>query len=265
MRIAILADIHGNLPALEAIVQDLQRHRPDAVYLAGDQINRCPWNNEVMALIHDQKWPAIYGNHELSHPLVDKRKSRQTLFGRVARIARRKPSDVRQCSIYLCNARTAGKYVSRFFPESTDDSLEEALEGVAEPVVVTAHTHHLMFVQSHAFDRTHGLWSTGEVLVCHIITIRVHNIYCSILWRISGNQHSVKLNMIGVCRAQHSNHPACWLRLVRAPNYACVRLSLANLGRVILDTGIECNIMQNSSCPFFFNCRFVQEPFLVSS
>ena len=31
MRIAILADIHGNLPALEAVVNDLQRQRPDQV------------------------------------------------------------------------------------------------------------------------------------------------------------------------------------------------------------------------------------------
>jgi predicted phosphodiesterase len=43
MRLAFLADIHGNLPALEAVLRDLRRHAPDQVYLAGDLVNRCPW------------------------------------------------------------------------------------------------------------------------------------------------------------------------------------------------------------------------------
>ena len=65
MRIAFLADIHSNLPALEAVVQDLASQAPDAIYLVGDQVNRCPWPNEVMDLLGGQGWPAIYGNHDL--------------------------------------------------------------------------------------------------------------------------------------------------------------------------------------------------------
>jgi predicted phosphodiesterase len=65
MLLALLADIHGNLPALEAVLFDLQRYKPDAVYLVGDQINRCPWHNEVLDLLEDLGWLAIYGNHEL--------------------------------------------------------------------------------------------------------------------------------------------------------------------------------------------------------
>ena len=64
MRIAFLADIHGNLPALEAVIGDLKDQAPDAVYLVGDQINRCPWSNEVMELARDHGWPMIAGNHE---------------------------------------------------------------------------------------------------------------------------------------------------------------------------------------------------------
>src|SRR5215212_4824484 len=65
MRVAILADIHGNLPALEAVLSDLKTQSPDVVYLAGDQINRCPWSNEVLDLQASLAWPAIQGNHEL--------------------------------------------------------------------------------------------------------------------------------------------------------------------------------------------------------
>jgi predicted phosphodiesterase len=51
MRLAFLSDIHGNLPALEAVVDDLKSTAPDAVYLMGDQISRVPWHNEVMDLL----------------------------------------------------------------------------------------------------------------------------------------------------------------------------------------------------------------------
>lgn len=65
MRLAFLADIHGNLPALEAVLADFALQSPDLVFLVGDQVNRCPWNNEVMDLIAERGWPAIQGNHDL--------------------------------------------------------------------------------------------------------------------------------------------------------------------------------------------------------
>ena len=65
MRLAFLADIHGNLPALEAVIRDLQDLAPDQVFLAGDLVNRCPWNNEVMELLADTGWPGVVGNHDL--------------------------------------------------------------------------------------------------------------------------------------------------------------------------------------------------------
>jgi putative phosphoesterase len=65
MRIAVLADIHGNLPALQAVMADLRRQGPDGVYVAGDLVNRLPWSNEVLDLAAAEGWPAIAGNHEL--------------------------------------------------------------------------------------------------------------------------------------------------------------------------------------------------------
>jgi len=66
LRLAFLGDIHGNLPALEAAIAHLNRTQsPDGVYLLGDLVNRCPWNNEVMALLRERGWPSVYGNHDL--------------------------------------------------------------------------------------------------------------------------------------------------------------------------------------------------------
>ena len=42
-RFAILADIHGNLPALDAALADIKRHKPDRLIIAGDlRLQRTP-------------------------------------------------------------------------------------------------------------------------------------------------------------------------------------------------------------------------------
>jgi len=62
--LALLSDIHGNLPAFEAVAADLLARRPDAVYVLGDMINGCPWSAEVMDRLLDLGWPMLLGNHE---------------------------------------------------------------------------------------------------------------------------------------------------------------------------------------------------------
>lgn len=40
MKIAILSDIHGNLPALQTVADDIARWQPDQVIVNGDIVNR---------------------------------------------------------------------------------------------------------------------------------------------------------------------------------------------------------------------------------
>ena len=63
-RIAILADIHGNLPALEAVMVELESLQPDMVVLNGDLINAVPFSCEVVDRVRQTDWLAIRGNHE---------------------------------------------------------------------------------------------------------------------------------------------------------------------------------------------------------
>ena len=65
LRLAFLGDIHGNLPALEVVLDDIDRHAPDAVFLLGDLINRCPWTLEVLEVLRARKWLSVQGNHDL--------------------------------------------------------------------------------------------------------------------------------------------------------------------------------------------------------
>lgn len=64
MRIAIFADIHGNLPALEAVLEDLDRQGVDRVVVNGDSVNRGPENAAVMYTLAGIQHTATLGNHD---------------------------------------------------------------------------------------------------------------------------------------------------------------------------------------------------------
>jgi len=68
MKIAALADIHGNLRALNAILEDLQIWNPDLVYILGDTINRGTRSPECLRIVQKSAsrtgWQVIKGNHE---------------------------------------------------------------------------------------------------------------------------------------------------------------------------------------------------------
>lgn len=63
-KLAIIADIHGNLPALEAVMADLKQQTPDQVLINGDLVGRGPQSREVLDTIAGHDWPVIQGNHE---------------------------------------------------------------------------------------------------------------------------------------------------------------------------------------------------------
>jgi predicted phosphodiesterase len=63
-RLAILADIHGNLPALEVVLADLAGFGVDHIVVAGDVVNWGPFSREVIELVAGSGWPVIRGNNE---------------------------------------------------------------------------------------------------------------------------------------------------------------------------------------------------------
>ena len=62
--IAVLSDIHGNLPALEAVMNDMAKAHVDQVVVAGDVINWGPFSAECVDIVTREGWPAIRGNNE---------------------------------------------------------------------------------------------------------------------------------------------------------------------------------------------------------
>jgi predicted phosphodiesterase len=65
MRIALISDIHGNLPALESVLADLDRGGiHDGVYHLGDLVGYGPWPNEVVGLLKERGITGVAGNYD---------------------------------------------------------------------------------------------------------------------------------------------------------------------------------------------------------
>ena len=62
MRVAVVSDIHANLPALQAALADIGRLRADRVIVAGDVVGDGRQPEEVVALLRRRGFPAIRGN-----------------------------------------------------------------------------------------------------------------------------------------------------------------------------------------------------------
>ena len=64
MRIAVIADIHGNLPALEAVLADTQRRNVDRMINLGDCVSGPLWPREVCGVLMVRDDLTIRGNHD---------------------------------------------------------------------------------------------------------------------------------------------------------------------------------------------------------
>jgi predicted phosphodiesterase len=62
LRIAILADIHGNLTALDAVLADLRHQKPDVIYHGGDLAFGGCNPAEVIDCIIQEGWQGVLGN-----------------------------------------------------------------------------------------------------------------------------------------------------------------------------------------------------------
>src|SRR4051812_45754199 len=62
MRIAVLSDIHGNLPALEAVLTALKPY--DAIWQLGDIVGYGPQPDEVVARLAAESATGVRGNHD---------------------------------------------------------------------------------------------------------------------------------------------------------------------------------------------------------
>ena len=157
-RLAVLSDIHGNLPALEAVIADMTQYSPDHVIVAGDLINIGPFSAQVMARVTELGWTAIRGNHEfylleyntprepesrrgwVTTPLLYAQLKDQW-YNRIAAM----PDEL---TLYYPDAPPVrvmhglpGNPWNALGRLSTDEEVRDQMKGVEETTVISAHYH----------------------------------------------------------------------------------------------------------------------------
>jgi predicted phosphodiesterase len=168
--VAALYDIHGNLPALEAVLAALEAEPPDAVVVGGD-VAAGPMPVEVLERLRAVPWPVHFlrGNADrfvvmgydgtipedlLEHPLYRADAWTATFISRADRdwLAALPPLLRLELEgageVLFCHAtpRSDEERVSAF---ATDERIAEVLAQDTAPLIVAGHTH-------RQFDRTVG-------------------------------------------------------------------------------------------------------------
>ncbi len=64
-RIALLSDVHGNLPALEAVLDDAADRGVEELWYCGDFLGYAPFPNEVVQRLREAQAISVIGNYDL--------------------------------------------------------------------------------------------------------------------------------------------------------------------------------------------------------
>jgi putative phosphoesterase len=64
LQVAVITDIHANLPAFESVLELIDGEEVDRLYCGGDLVGYGPHPNEVCDLIEEREIPTIYGNYD---------------------------------------------------------------------------------------------------------------------------------------------------------------------------------------------------------
>ncbi len=64
MKFAFISDVHGNLPALEAVLKEIRQSSIDEIIFLGDAVGYGPWPKECVQLLMQNATISVLGNHD---------------------------------------------------------------------------------------------------------------------------------------------------------------------------------------------------------
>lgn len=158
MRVGLISDIHGNLPALEAVLADLERQGPDRVICLGD-ICFGPQVHECLGRVRELGCPVILGNwdswsldgfpaaddpvtmmlYEIGRWWAEQLTDEDEAFVRTFSPTLEVPLD--DAPPLLCFHGSPRSFTDWILASTPDDDLEEMFAGVAATVLLGGHTH----------------------------------------------------------------------------------------------------------------------------
>jgi predicted phosphodiesterase len=173
MRLAVIADIHGNIDALGAVLAHINKQNVDQIVVAGDIVIGAPHSASCWQKIQSLGCPVVRGNHErylFGLHVPDAPASWQT--ERYAPIRQAYQQFSKEAVDNMRNLPTHYAVddlliVHAFYRNDTDavtekstvDELEEMFAPSLEPVIIRAHNH----VWFECTWSSHQLYSVGSV------------------------------------------------------------------------------------------------------
>jgi predicted phosphodiesterase len=148
MRVAALADVHGNAPALEAVLREVEAEKPDAIVFCGDT-TWGPLPRETLEVLEPWRDRATFVRGNSERELVEQKlDTPRAVWVRAQHEGLELPAYVGHAVVDV-----DGLGPTRFVhgsPRSDEECVteetpvqrvDEFMHGVREQVVVTAHTH----------------------------------------------------------------------------------------------------------------------------
>lgn len=162
-RVVIFGDIHANLPALEAVIADMDARRLAGRYCLGDLVGYGTFPNEVITRIREMNVPTLMGNYDqgvgndsddcgcaYTNPVSEALGKRSIAWTNAHTSADYKtylrqlpahiPLQLGDLRVLLVHGspRRVNEYL---FEDRPDSSFERLLDAVESDVLVCGHTH----------------------------------------------------------------------------------------------------------------------------
>lgn len=151
-KVAFISDIHSNLPALEATLEDIESRGITEIYCLGDIIGYHSYTNEVISLLRENNVKSIMGNHDkvITEESFDKEDHGNfVLTWNLEALTRENRSYLTDLPLSL-NIDVEGYKVQIVHgsPESIDEYIREGsetadyyLDKMESDVLISGHTH----------------------------------------------------------------------------------------------------------------------------
>ncbi|WP_211530538.1 YfcE family phosphodiesterase [Methanocalculus chunghsingensis] len=201
IRIAFISDIHGNLPALDAVLEDAGRRGVSHILHLGDLVGFGPFPEETIRRIRGESITGVAGNIDTDTLLMKKKNckkkdsekeialcwTRRHLSKESRRYLAGLPGEIRTRAGGISLLLTHGSPVSstgRIGPDTPDTELSEYAASTGAAVIITGHTHipfartidDCLFINPGSVGRPHDgdprasycILQTDPLSVCHI-------------------------------------------------------------------------------------------------
>jgi putative phosphoesterase len=161
--VTVFSDIHANLPALQAVLQDMDQHGLTNLYCLGDLVGYGTYPNEVIQIIRDRQIATIMGNYDqgvgndgddcgcaYTDPVSESLGKRSIAWSNLHTTPENKTflrSVVPEIRLKLGNLQillvhgSPRKINEYLFENRPDTSLERLMDAAGADVLVCGHTH----------------------------------------------------------------------------------------------------------------------------